>query len=423
MSTSKRKIVIIGGGFGGMNIAKGLKGVDADITLIDKSNHHLFQPLLYQVATASLSPADIAVPIRSVVSKNKSIRSVMSEVVSIDKDQKTVTTKSGLVFEFDQLVIAAGSRHSYFGNDHWEAYAPGLKTIQDALRLREKILLAFEKAEIETDPELQKKYLTFVIVGGGPTGVEMAGAIAEISLQTLKEDYRQIDSKKAKIIIIEGSPRVLNRYPDELCAEAKRSLETLGVEIRTNTVVSDVQEDRVLVGDEWINAFTLIWAAGNTAPPFLKTLDIPLEKTGQVAVNGDLSIPGYPDIFVIGDAAKVMDKHNNPLPAIAPVAMQQGKYLAKILRKNNWKHERPTFHYFDKGTMATIGKASAVANIFSMKFTGTIAWILWSLIHIMFLINFRSKLLVMLNWLWTHTHSFRGARIITTSHNDESLKS
>jgi NADH dehydrogenase len=418
MMATKRQIVIIGGGFGGLNVAKGLKGVDADITLIDKSNHHLFQPLLYQVATASLSPGDIAVPIRSVVSKNKSVRCIMGEVVSIDKEQKLVSLKSGVVYPYDQLVIATGSRHSYFGNDQWEKYAPGLKTLHDALKIREKILLAFEKAEVTDDEAVKKACLTFVIVGGGPTGVEMAGAIAEISLQTLKDDYRKIDPQEAKIIIVEGSPRVLNKYPEELCQEAKRSLESLGVEIRLNSVVTDIQEGKVKVGDEWIDAFTIIWAAGNTAPAFLKTLEVPLEKTGQIAVNGDLSIPDFPDIFVIGDSAKVMDKHNNPLPGIAPVAMQQGKFLAKILRRPVWKHGRPTFHYFDKGTMATIGRASAVANIFSLKFTGTFAWILWSLVHIMFLINFRSKVLVMLNWMWMHARSFRGARILTSSSND-----
>lgn len=418
---ARRKIVIIGGGFGGLNVAKGLKGLDADITLLDKSNHHLFQPLLYQVATTQLSPGDIAVPLRSILKKNRNVRVVMAEVQSVNKTESYVQTVAGEKYFFDELVIAVGSKHSYFGRDEWESYATGLKTLSDALRIREKILYAFERAEIISDESLRRRYLTFVVVGGGPTGVEMAGAIAEISKQTLKNDFRRIDPSQARIVIVEGSPRVLNRYPDELCQKAKESLEDLGVEIMVNSVVSDISAKGVLVGECWIESETVVWAAGNTAPAFLQTLDVPLDKTGQVIVNGDLTIPGFSNIFVIGDASKSVDRNNNPLPGIAPVAIQEGKYVSKILRKKEWKRGRPVFVYFDKGTLATIGRASAVATIFSIKFSGFLAWLFWSAIHIMFLINFRTKVMVMLSWFWSYLNSYRGVRLITRLTNNAPL--
>jgi len=361
----KRKIVIIGGGFGGLNVAKSIHADDVEITLIDKTNHHLFQPLLYQVATTALSPGDIAVPLRSILKNYRNVRVVMGEVDHIDKDAQTVRTVAGQVFDYDSLVIATGAKHAYFGHDEWATFAPGLKTLDDALSIREKILMAFERAEILGESEFALPYLTFVIVGGGPTGVEMAGAIAEIAHHTLRKDFRSIDPTKARVILVEGSSRILSNYPEFLSNKARESLASLGVELIQGRVVTQISEVGVQIGNELIAAKTVIWAAGNRAPAFLETLDVPIEKSGQVQVGGDLTIPGYPNVFVIGDSARVLDINNLPLPGIAPVATQQGKYVGKILSKKDWKRGRPIFRYFDKGIMATIGRASAVAYIFS----------------------------------------------------------
>ncbi len=416
-----KKIVIIGGGFAGLSVAKGLRRLHADITLIDQSNHHLFQPLLYQVATASLSPADIAAPLRHILSDCSHINVIMAEVVSIDKVLSHVVTKKGLVFPFDYLVVATGSRHSYFGKNHWESLAPGLKTLQDALTIREKILLAFEQAETASNPDLQRRLLTFVVVGGGPTGVEMAGAIAEIAKQTIKDDFKHIKPASTRILLIESSGAVLNRYPPSLREAAQKSLEALGVEVLLNKMVTDMRKGAVQLNHEWVEAHTIIWAAGNTAPSFLTTLDVPLEKSGQVIVQADLSLVDYPHICVIGDCAKALDRSNNPLPATSPVAIQQGQYVAKIIRGEPWKKGRPLFRYFDKGSMATIGRGQAVASILSFQFTGFFAWILWSLTHIFFLINFRAKVLVMLNWAWSYLRAYRGVRLIVHNTNDNDI--
>jgi len=408
----KKKIVIIGGGFGGISAAKDFGDFDADITLIDKTNHHVFQPLLYQIATAALSPADIAAPIRAVLNKQKSITVVMDEVIDIDRSNREVITKSSR-FNFDYLIVAVGSRHSYFGKDEWEKNAPGLKTLNDALFIREKILLSLEAAEKMNNIEEVKKYLNFVIVGGGPTGVEMAGAIAEILKISMMEDFRNISADQTKVYLIEALPRLLITYPEDLSERAKKDLESIGVEVLLNTKVFDVNDKGVSVGDRFIETKNIIWAAGNTIPPLVKKLSSEYDKAGRVFVNPDLCLKDDPNIFVIGDAAHLNDKKGNLLPGIAPVAMQEGKYVAKIIKEGKDSDLREPFKYFDKGTMATIGRAKAVCMIAGLKFTGFIAWVLWSVIHIFFLISFRNKFKVMAEWIWYYITFRHGIRLIT----------
>ncbi len=408
----KKKIVIIGGGFGGISAAKDFGDFDADITLIDKTNHHVFQPLLYQIATAALSPADIAAPIRAVLNKQKSITVVMDEVIDIDRSNREVITKSSR-FNFDYLIVAVGSRHSYFGKDEWEKNAPGLKTLNDALFIREKILLSLEAAEKMNNIEEVKKYLNFVIVGGGPTGVEMAGAIAEILKISMMEDFRNISADQTKVYLIEALPRLLITYPEDLSERAKKDLESIGVEVLLNTKVFDVNDKGVSVGDRFIETKNIIWAAGNTIPPLVKKLNSEYDKAGRVFVNPDLSLKDDHNIFVIGDAVHLNDKRGNLLPGIAPVAIQEGKYVAKIIKEGKDSDLREPFKYFDKGTMATIGRAKAVCMIAGLKFTGFIAWVLWSVIHIFFLISFRNKFKVMAEWIWYYITFRHGIRLIT----------
>jgi NADH dehydrogenase len=417
---SKKKIIIIGGGFGGLTAAKALRKADVEIILIDKTNHHLFQPLLYQVATAALSPGDIAIPIREALRKRKNVKILMGEVTSINRNNKIILLDNEQI-PFNYLIVATGSRHSYFHHNEWEKFAPGLKTIQDALLLREKTLLSFEKAEkilfnSKSNMDAQKeieKYLTFVIVGGGPTGVELAGAIAEISKQTMLKDFSLINPSKTKIILIEASPHLLQIYNPMLCEKAKESLEKLGVQVLLNKTVTEVSENGVKFENVFIETQNIIWAAGNTALPLLKSLDTELDKYGRVLVDKDLSIKENPDIFVIGDAANVTGKKGIPLPGVAPVAIQEAKYVASIIRKGFEKSERSDFKYFNKGNMATIGRAKAIAEIGSFKFWGYIAWLCWSFIHILYLINFRNRYRVMIEWIWLYFTRRNGIRLIT----------
>lgn len=407
----KKKVIIIGAGFGGLNAAKQLADSDFDITVIDKTNHHLFQPLLYQVATAALSPADIAVPIRSLFSDYSNIRIILDEVISIDKKKHIVHTKSDS-FNFDYLIIAVGSRHSYFGKNNWERLAPGLKTLNDALLIREKIIEALELAEKEENSELRKKNLTFVIVGGGPTGVELAGAIAEIAKETMIKDYKNFKPEDTKVILIEAANRVLLSFDEKLSEKAKEDLGKMGVDVRLNTKVEDISEEGVYTTSGFILTKTVIWAAGNEASSLLKSLEVELDRAGRVIVRNDCSIPEHPEIFVIGDAAHFEDEQGKSLPGVAQVAIQQGKFVAEIIKKNILPENRPSFQYKDKGIMATIGKAKAVADIKGMKLTGVFAWLTWSLVHIFFLIGFRNRLRVMIEWIWYYITKRHGTRLI-----------
>lgn len=410
-------VVIIGGGFGGITAARHLHNNDLKITLIDKTNYHLFQPLLYQVATAALSPGDIAVPIRGLLIGKKNTTVLMSEVISVDKENKVVYLKDRSL-DFDYLILAPGSSHSYFGKNEWEKYAPGLKTLDDALSIREKILLSYEKAEMSSDPEEKLKYLTYVIIGGGPTGVEMAGAVAEISRSTMLRNFNNIDPRKAKIFLVEAAPRVLTAYSEKLSQSAKEALEELGVTVITDKPVTDVTEQGVKLGKEFIETRNIIWAAGNEASPLLKSLKVELDQAGRVIVRNDLSIKDHPEIFVIGDAAHFQGNNSELLPGIAPVAMQQARYVANLINQKIPSPNRQPFHYFDKGIMATIGKAKAVARIRKMEFRGFIAWFLWSFIHIFFLITFRNRFRVMAEWIWYYLTGRRGVRLITRKKYD-----
>lgn len=408
----RKTVVIIGGGFGGITAAKELKKYDLDIVIIDRTNHHLFQPLLYQVATAALSPGDIAVPIRSIFRGQNNVKVIMSEALSVNREESFVELEDRKVY-FDYLILSPGASHSYFGNDKWKEFAPGLKTLDDALSIREKILRSFEEAEILDDKDERDPYLTFVIVGGGPTGVEMAGAIAEISKKTMLKDFRNINPDETKIFLVEALPRVLTAYSEKLSEIARIDLEKMGVRVLTGTKVTNVSGGGVALGDKFIKTKNIIWAAGNQASPLLSSLRVQLDRAGRVVVENDLSIKGCPNIFAIGDAANLKNENGDLLPGIAPVAMQQGKYAAKLIGKGIEKGKRKPFKYFDKGSMATIGKAKAVAKIRKLEFSQYIAWFLWSFVHIFFLITFRNRFRVMAEWIWCYFTSRRGVRLIT----------
>ncbi|MEC7840531.1 MAG: NAD(P)/FAD-dependent oxidoreductase [Chlamydiota bacterium] len=409
------KVVIIGGGFGGLNCAKRLKDANADVIVMDRNNHHTFQPLLYQVATAALSPANIAVPIREILRKHDNTTVFLCSVESIDKENHTITASNGQVFDFDYLVVATGARHSYFGNPEWEMFAPGLKTLPDAIRIREKILLSFEIAERCNSIEMAEKFLRFVIVGGGPTGVELAGAVAEISHKTLFRNFRRIHPENAQIYLIESQPEVLKTFDPRLGKTAHAYLESMGVKVITGTRVSNITQEGVWIGDEFFPSFSIIWAAGNHASELIETLNTPMDRAMRAIVGPDLSIPGHPEIFVIGDSAHAADEDENPLPGIASVAMQQGQYVAKIIANQTPLKERKPFLYFDKGSMATIGQSKAVATIHNFHFTGLFAWLAWSFIHVLYLISFRNRLLVMTQWFFSYLTGSRQVRIILKS--------
>ncbi len=421
MQLSKPRIVIIGAGFGGLKLAKSLRNTKFEVILIDKNNHHLFQPLLYQVATAGLSPGDIAQAIRTELRSNKNIQVIKDEVISIDKINKTISLKKGQL-DFDYLVLAPGNQPFYFKKE-WEEYAPGLKNLYDAVKMREKILNSFDLAERNyKNTELYKKYTRFVIVGGGPTGVELAGAISEIARKTILKDYPLINEKDIEIYLIEGAAHLLNSYDDSLSEYTKDTLESMGVQVLTNTFVKNINENGVEIEGKIINAANVIWAAGNIASPLLKTLDIELDKLGRAIINKDLSIPNYENIFVIGDAAAYQDKEGRYLPGIAQVAIQMGVFLSKQFKNINdsEKRKKAKFEYNDKGNMATIGRAKAIFQKNNFKLKGFSAWFLWGIIHIFFLIDFRNRLKVMLEWFWYYVTFKPGANIIF--HNLENEK-
>ena len=412
-----RKVVIIGAGFGGLTAVKALAKHDFDITIIDKTNHHVFQPLLYQVATTALSPADISTTIRSIFSENKNVKVFLGEVTSINKENRKVFF-NGSEIDCDYLIVATGSRHSYFGKDGWEKFAPGLKTINDALKIRENILLSLESAEKEIDASMRQKYLNFVIIGGGPTGVELAGAISEIVNKNVLPDFRTIDASMTKVFLIEALPKILSAYPDKLSAHALDDLKKLNVDVILNEKVTDINENGVQVGNKFIESRNILWAAGNQISPLIKTLGTETDKSGRAVVNDDLSIKENQNIFVIGDAALVKNEKGEQLPAIAPVAIQQGKYVAKILIKNLADKSRGKFKYNDKGTLATIGKAKAVGVVKGIKLSGLIAWLAWSFIHILYLIGFRNRLRVMIEWIWYYITNRPGIRLIVNYTNE-----
>lgn len=409
------KVVIIGGGFGGINLAKGLKKAKMDVLVIDKTNHHLFQPLLYEVATAALSPGEIATPIREVLRHQENTSVIMGEVISIDKKARTLTLGNGDLIHYDYLVIATGARHSYFGNDKWEQFAPGLKTLTDALQIREKILISFEKAERTDHISEAEKYLNFVIIGGGPTGVEMAGAIAEIARKSMFKNFRRIRPEKSKIYLVEALPHILPTYPKKLGLRAERDLEKMGVKVLTGKKVTDINEEGVQIEGEFIPCQNVIWAAGNQASAVLKTLDVPLDRAGRAIVGPDLTVPGHPELFVIGDAAHALGKEGKPLPGIAPTAIQEAKYVAKIIHNKIPQEKRKPFKYFDKGSMATIGKWKAVLMVGKLQMAGFLAWLAWCFIHIVYLIGFRNRFGVMVEWFYCLVTGQRGVRLIHRS--------
>jgi NADH:ubiquinone reductase (H+-translocating) len=411
---ARARVVIVGGGFGGLQAAKALADAPLQVTLVDRRNHHLFQPLLYQVATAALSPADIAQPIRSVLRGQSNVDVVLAEVDAMDVTAKEIVLSENMGrLPYDYLILAAGAHHAYFGHDEWEPNAPGLKTLEDALNIRRRILTSFEEAEREPDPARRKALMTFVVVGGGPTGVEMAGAIAEIARFSLARDFRHIDTRDAKVILIEAGTQLLGAFPDRLSRHALRDLERLGVQVRFGKPVTAIAPDAVTVGDEIIPANTIVWAAGVQASPLGSSLGVELDRAGRVLVNPDLSVPGHPEIFVIGDLASLKDVQGRPLPGVAQVAMQQGAWAAaNILRAIEGKPAR-VFRYRDLGNMATIGRNSAVADIRGLRLTGFVAWLAWAFVHILNLIGFRNRVLVALQWLWDYLTFQRGARLIT----------
>ncbi len=406
------RVVVVGAGFGGLAAARRLAGAPVRVTVVDRRNHHLFQPLLYQVATAGLSPGDIAYPIRSVLRRQQNARVLLAEVVAIDVVKRQVELADGML-GYDFLILAAGAGHAYFGHDAWEKNAPGLKTLEDALAIRRRILLAFELAERETDPGARRDLLTFVIVGGGPTGVELAGAIAEISRHVLVSDFRAIDPREARIVLVEAGPRILSAYAPRSSERASATLRSRGVEVRTGSPVTGVDAGGVSLMGERIGARTVLWAAGVAASPLAKSLGTPLDNAGRALVEPDLSVPGHPEVFVIGDLSIFLHQTGRPLPGLSPVAMQQGRAAARNILFSLAGRPRLPFHYADKGTMAVIGRAAAVAELAGLKFSGLTAWLLWCFVHIFYLIGFRNRVIVMLEWAWAYFAYERGARLIT----------
>jgi len=406
------RIAIVGAGFGGLQAALHLARLPVQITLIDRRNFHTFQPLLYQVATAGLSPGEIATPIRWIVRSRRNIEVLLGEVQDFDLEQRRVKL-ADLEVPYDYLIVAAGASHAYFGHDEWEPFAPGLKTIEDALEIRRRVLLAFELDERQAASGGPQAPLNFVIVGGGPTGVELAGTLAEISRRVLADEFKSIDPKSTRIILLEGGPRILPAYPDDLSSSAEEQLRHLGVEVRTSTMVTGIEPAAVHMGENHISAAVILWAAGVAASPLGKKLGAPIDRAGRVLVNPDLSIPGHPEVFVIGDLASLKDENGRMIPGVAPVAMQEGRATARNITRELQGEPRRSFHYVNKGNLATIGRAAAVAEFGKIHISGFLAWLSWLFIHIFFLIGFRNRIMVMIQWAWSYLTYERGARLIT----------
>jgi NADH dehydrogenase len=405
------RVVIVGAGFGGLYAAKALRRAPVKITVLDRHNHHTFQPLLYQVATGGLNPSDIATPIRRILRAQKNARVLLADVSSIDVAAKEVVFRGGRI-GYDILILAAGATHSYFGHDAWAVHAPGLKSIEDALDIRRRVFLAYEAAEHETDHKRRRDLMTFVVVGAGPTGVELAGALAEIATHTLRHDFRTIDPGEARVVLLEGAKNVLPSYQAKLCEKARRQLEELGVEVRTSTLVTAIDEGGVWLGEERLAARTVLWGAGVAASPLARSLGVPLDKAGRVLVNPDLTVPGREDIYVIGDLAS-LTQDGAPVPGVAPAAIQGGRHAGLNIRRALRGQARRPFRYLDKGSLATIGRAAAVADFSAFTMSGFFAWIAWFAIHIFFLIGFRNRFVVIFQWGWSYMTYDRGARLIT----------
>ena len=414
----KPHVVIVGAGFGGLEAAKKLGNEPVRVTVIDRTNHHVFQPLLYQIATAALSPAQIAAPIRGILSKFTNIEVILAEVRSVNVAAKNVNIGDRDI-RYDYLILATGARHSYFGHEEWEKLAPGLKSLEDAVEVRRRLLLAFEYAEKITDPAAKAAAMTFVIIGGGPTGVEMAGAIVEIARYTLAKDFRHIDPASARVILVEGDKRVLSGFPEDLSASAMKQLQQLGVEVRTGIHATNLTDEGLQVGDEFIPCRVKIWAAGNTASFVGKTMGVPIDKVGRVMVNDDLTIPGHPEVQVIGDLANYSHDGGKPLPGVSPVAMQEGRHAARNIMAMIDGRKPQRFHYWDKGSMATIGRNKAVADLRFLHLSGLPAWLVWLFVHIVFLIGFRNRIAVLSEWIWAYVTFNKGARLITRNFQAE----
>lgn len=408
---ARPRVVILGGGFGGLYCAKALRRAAVHITLVDRHNYHLFQPLLYQVATASLSPADVASPIRGILKRQANAEVWLGEAVDVDPQRKIVQLADGRL-EYDYLVVATGATHAYFGHDEWASRAPGLKTVDDALEMRRRFLLAFEAAEREADPQARRRLLTFAIIGAGPTGVELAGAMAEIAAESIPRDFRFINTASARILLLEGADRVLPTYPESLSEKARRQLEQLGVEVRTDALVTDIDQQGVHIGEESIPAQNIFWAAGVAASPLGRALGAPLDPAGRVEVGDDCSVPGHPEVFVIGDLAHI-EQDGQLLPGVAQVAIQSGRHVARAISADLEGRARRPFRYTDKGSLATIGRNAAVADFGRLRFGGFLAWLLWVFVHILYLIGFRNRILVLIQWAWAWLSYHRGIRLIT----------
>jgi NADH:ubiquinone reductase (H+-translocating) len=413
------KVIIVGGGFGGLHAATYLKNTAVSITLIDKTNHHLFQPLLYQVASSVLAPRDIAFPIRGIFKNQENCEVIMDEVISISTEQKKVFCLSDRILDYDYLIIATGTRHSYFGHDEWEQFAPGLKTLKDSIEMRKKILIAFEQAEASHDLNDINHLLTFVVVGGGPTGVELSGAIGEIAQKTLYKNFKNINPSLSDIFLVEAGPRILPSFPENLAKIAHGNLEEMGVHVLTNAPVTHIDHEGLKIGDKTIKTPNVFWAAGNQASPFLKTLKVPLDRNNRVLVTPFLHLTNNPSVFVIGDAAHTLDEKGMALPGVAQVAIQQGKYVAQFIQKSLKNKKNPPFKYSDKGSLATIGKSKAIAVIWGKEFSGLFAWIIWSFVHILFLIGFRTRIIVMFEWLFWYVTGQRSSRILYDPYKKE----
>jgi NADH dehydrogenase len=412
VTSSVAHVVIVGGGFGGLWAARALKSAPVRVTLLDRRNHHLFQPLLYQVATAALNPSDIAAPIRQILRRQRNATVLLAEVTSVDLAARRVLLEGGEL-AFDFLILATGATHSYFGRDDWAAHAPGLKTIEDALEVRRRVFLAYEAAEREEDPERRRPWLTFVIIGAGPTGVEMAGSLAEIARHAMADDFRRIDPRQARVILVEGMDRVLPPYPAELSQKARRQLERLGVEVRTGARVSEIDADGVRIGDERIATRTVVWAAGVQASPLARSLGAPLDRAGRVRVRPDLTVPDHDRVYVIGDLAS-LEQDGKPVPGVSPAAMQEGEHAAANILRTLRGEPRASFRYWDKGSFATVGRGAAVGEVLGkLRLSGFIAWVAWLAIHIFFLIGFRNRVFVLLHWAYSYMTYRRGARLIT----------